>query len=102
MNSSTLAYLQNGQSLAIDPERCTACAVCLEVCPHNVLAIEARQAVIKRRELCMECGACQNNCPAKAISVKTGVGCVAAIVNGLLKGTAPSCDCGGDSGGKCC
>ena len=33
------------------------------------------------------------------ISVKPGVGCAAAIINGILTGSEPSCDC---SGGECC
>ena len=104
MNTAELVYLDNGRSLAIDPAACTGCGVCLEVCPHNVIELlprdKGRVAAIRRRELCMECGACQKNCPTKAITVESGVGCVAAIVNGMLRGTAPSCDCGGEMDGK--
>lgn len=100
-------YLQNGLSLKIDPERCTGCGQCLEVCPHRVLGLDqpGRTVQVLRRDWCMECGACRMNCPFGAIQVDSGVGCVAAIVNGFLRGTAPSCDCSGkgDSpGGKCC
>jgi hypothetical protein len=47
----------------------------------------------------MECGACAMNCQTGAVTVKSGVGCAAGIINGLLRGTEPTCDCG--SGGCC-
>ena len=34
-------------------------------------------------------------CPAQAISVNPGVGCAAAILNGWISGSKPSCGCGG-------
>jgi Fe-S-cluster-containing hydrogenase component 2 len=50
-----------------------------------------RKASIIRREHCMECGACRMNCAAGAIQVKSGVGCVAAVINGMRNRS----DCGG-------
>jgi len=102
------AYLGNGASLAIDGELCLGCGDCLEVCPHEVIELEARPAggrrtpvaVVARRGDCMECGACATNCPAGAIAVKPGVGCVAAVINGKLRGTEPNCDCGDAT--SCC
>jgi len=49
----------------------------------------------------MECGACEKNCPEGAISVRSGVGCAAGIINGILRGTEPSCDCA-NTGKNCC
>lgn len=73
--------------------------MCIEVCPHDVLRLGNGKAEVSRREYCMECGACAQNCPEQAISVKSGVGCAAAVYNSLLKGSNdPSC--GPDSG--CC
>ena len=97
-------YLKNGESLELDRETCTGCGTCTEVCPHGVFALSEGKAAILDRGLCMECGACARNCPAAAISVSAGVGCAAAIIVGKLRGTAPSCDCGGGSGGgsACC
>jgi NAD-dependent dihydropyrimidine dehydrogenase PreA subunit len=93
----TLAYLKNGETLALDASACVGCGACLDVCPHAVFALEAGKAAIARRGSCMECGACARNCPASAISVKVGVGCAAAIIRGKLTGTTPSC-----GGGSCC
>ena len=95
-----LRYLKNGESLTICRDSCTGCGACIEVCPHGALELRGRKAEIRDKELCMECGACARNCPAKAITVSAGVGCAAAIINGKLRGTEPSCDCG--SGGTCC
>jgi len=101
-------YILNGKSLAIDESKCTGCGICAEVCPHSVLSITKGKATILERHRCMECGACAMNCPFAAIAVDKGVGCAAAIIGGLLRGTAPECgcDCGIDSGKKkrsaCC
>jgi NAD-dependent dihydropyrimidine dehydrogenase PreA subunit len=90
-----LTYLKNVASIAIDQDTCTGCGHCLNVCPHRVLAIQAGKAVVVDRDACMECGACKRNCPQAAVAVDAGVGCAYAIINGMLRGTPPSCDCGG-------
>jgi hypothetical protein len=41
----------------------------------------------------MECGACSLNCERQAIYVKSGVGCAAGIIQGILKNTEPTCGC---------
>jgi len=71
------------------------------VCPHEVFGIKEKKAYIINRDLCMECGACEKNCPEGAIRVRSGTGCAAAILNGLLGGTEPSCDCS-TSKSNCC
>jgi len=93
-------YLRNGLTLELDTPACIGCDVCVEVCPHGVFTVQDRKAVITDRAACMECGACALNCPAKALKVTPGVGCVAAIINGKLRGTAPDCSCG--EGNSCC
>ena len=107
-------YLENGNSLKLDKARCTACGICIEVCPHAVFALvdapvpegpkgekKSSRAVLKvvSAEACMECGACSLNCPFGALSVRRGVGCAIAVWNGLRRGTEPNCDC---SEGDCC
>lgn len=97
-------YLQNVVTLELSPEKCIGCGMCREVCPHRVFAAEAGKARLLNRDACMECGACARNCPATAISVRAGVGCAFAIVQGKLRGTEPACGCGesGDGQGCCC
>lgn len=95
-------YLKNVSTLQLKSDQCTGCGICLEVCPHNVLRIENRKAVIVDKDSCMECGACVKNCSFNAIEVKPGVGCAYAIIMGWLTGKEPSCGCSDDGGGSCC
>ena len=96
-----LVYLSNVVTLELDQEKCNGCRMCIIVCPHNVFTIENRKAVIMYKDRCMECGACEKNCPEQAITVRSGVGCAAGIINGLLRGTEPTCDCSNNHGGCC-
>jgi NAD-dependent dihydropyrimidine dehydrogenase PreA subunit len=91
-----LRYLKNGETLMLSADACTGCGRCIEVCPHAVFTLAHGKASIADRGACMECGACMRNCAAGAIRVKAGVGCAAAIIGGLVRGTEPSC--GGDCG----
>jgi ferredoxin len=115
-----LRYFTSALTLEQDSSRCVGCGRCVDVCPHNVFALmrspnlagpagekrpRLRSSIIAR-DRCMECGACARNCAAGAITVTAGVGCAAAIINGLVHNTAPTCGCGDDgesgSGGCCC
>ena len=55
----------------LDEQRCTACGICIAVCPEN--AWEWRPAgrlVIFRPEAdCVYCGLCEQECPAGAIAL---------------------------------
>ena len=92
-------YLKGVAALKLDRDKCIGCGMCGTVCPHAVFTISDNKARINDIDLCMECGACAMNCPTDAITVKSGVGCAAGIINGLLRGTEPTCDC---SGSDCC
>jgi NAD-dependent dihydropyrimidine dehydrogenase PreA subunit len=89
----TMRYVEDAVTLQLDPERCNGCGMCVAVCPHAVFAMAAGRASLVDRGACMECGACALNCAQEAISVKPGVGCAQAIINGWLSGGEASCDC---------
>jgi ferredoxin len=88
-------YLQGVVTLCFRVEACTGCGRCLEVCPRGVFVRSNGKVAITDPALCMECGACMGNCPEGALTVRSGVGCAAAVLNGILRGGEPSCDCGG-------
>ncbi len=97
-----MRYLEDVVTLKLDAEKCDGCRMCLRVCPQSVFAIEGRRAVLADRDACMECGACAVNCPREALSVESGVGCAAGIINGFLRGTEPTCDCSSGGTSACC
>jgi ferredoxin len=108
----SLLYYTSAIVLELDTGKCSGCGRCVEVCPHNVFELTTvmqpgathpvRRAKIIGRERCMECGACAMNCTTGAIKAGRGVGCAAAIINGMIRGTEPSCDCGGKGNGCGC
>jgi NAD-dependent dihydropyrimidine dehydrogenase PreA subunit len=97
-----LRYLEEIVTLKLDAARCDGCRMCTRVCLHEVFTIEDKRAVLADRDACMECGACALNCPEGAISVDAGVGCASGVINGLIRGTEPTCDCGDDASTTCC
>ena len=97
-------YMSNVVTLNFTEDKCTGCARCIEVCPHGVFEMKNKRVAIIERDCCMECGACELNCAFGAITVKKGVGCASAMINGIVTKGDPdkgSCGCEGDSG-NCC
>ncbi len=88
-------------SLRYFPARCINCGMCLAVCPHAVFGAGETSVILLHPQDCIECGACQLNCPSSAISVNSGVGCAAAMINAALKGSS-EVTCGCDSDSSCC
>ncbi len=88
-----LIYLKDVVTLELREPSCIGCGMCLEVCPHEVFAMNGKRVHIKDRDACMECGSCSRNCPVDAITVEAGVGCAAAIINGLLGRADDGCCC---------
>jgi len=96
-----MKYLANVTTLNYVSEKCAGCGRCVEVCPRGVFEMLDKRAAITDKDLCMECGACAKNCEFGAISVNSGVGCAAAIINSMITGGPPSCDCS-DGESSCC
>lgn len=94
-----LEYLRNVATLQLNEDKCNGCGMCIKVCPHEVFALSERKSKISNIDRCMECGACAKNCSVGALRVATGVGCAAGIIQGVLRGTGPTCDCSSGAGG---
>ena len=89
----SLQYLKDVATLEYDPEKCTGCGRCPEVCPHGVFVMDGVKAALADKDSCMECGARSRNCAPGAIAVRAGVGCAWAIVRSkLLKTEVACCD----------
>ena len=64
--------------ITIDFERCKGCALCTEVCPKNIIAIQERKHNAKGyytaecvdNEKCISCAMCGIICPDFAIKVE--------------------------------
>lgn len=99
-----MIYLADVTTLKYVPGKCAGCGRCVEVCPRGVFVMKDKRAAITDRDLCMECGACARNCDFSALTVNAGVGCAAAIINGMLTGSEPTCGCSDDAkgAGRCC
>jgi NAD-dependent dihydropyrimidine dehydrogenase PreA subunit len=98
----TMQYLRGVATLKLNSTLCTGCGMCMIVCPHAVFKIAGGKAKIIDIDNCMECGACALNCRFGAITVRSGVGCAAGILNGILNNTEPSCDCSTTPKKVCC
>ena len=99
-----LKYDTSKVTLELSVDKCVACGVCIEVCPHNVFAMKETSIEIQHKDRCIECGACAKNCPTEALFVKSGVGCAQAYINSFFNGGDVSCDCSPQSNNKksCC
>jgi len=98
-----MTYLSNVVTLALDKEKCTGCAVCLDVCPHRLLFLADGKIAVTDRDRCIECGACARNCAFDAIHVEAGVGCAAALIASKMNKTGEiSCGCECSSGKSSC
>ncbi len=89
-----MVYLKDVVTLTLNEEKCGGCGMCLVVCPRAVLSQHNGRVQIENRDACMECGACAQNCPTKAVTVRSGVGCAAAVINSALgRNKNKSCCC---------
>ncbi len=51
----------------VDPEMCTGCGRCAEICPADAIKIGSKAIIDPER--CRGCGACINVCPKGAITM---------------------------------
>jgi heterodisulfide reductase subunit A len=74
--SSYILRLKRGvhESCArVNPRICTACGVCVEVCPYEAREIQQEEGhAIVRGELCQACGSCVAACPNAACEMPRG------------------------------
>ncbi len=66
--------------IALDQETCIGCGICEKICPHRVIELRDKKALLAFEERCIECGACQLNCADDAIEVTKGTGCLFVII----------------------
>jgi len=53
----------------IDPELCTGCGTCVDICPMEAIKLRDDISKIKQKR-CIGCGNCVVKCPVEAISLK--------------------------------
>jgi ferredoxin len=51
----------------VDPETCTGCGTCIDVCPSSAIAMVDGVAFINPDD-CVDCGSCASECPSEAIA----------------------------------
>ncbi|MFX0083697.1 MAG: ATP-binding protein [Candidatus Hodarchaeota archaeon] len=62
--------------ISIDPDLCTGCGICAEICPFGIpQPNNVGKFEIYEPERCTECSACKRNCPAMAILLQERKGC---------------------------
>ncbi|NLB79404.1 MAG: 4Fe-4S binding protein [Clostridiaceae bacterium] len=52
----------------VDPEKCSGCGSCVDVCP--VEAITVNDVAVVDPEECTDCGSCVDECPEEAIELE--------------------------------
>ncbi len=53
---------------SLDPEACTGCGICADLCPHSALDMPSDQAwPTQAGAACTGCMACVEECPFEAI-----------------------------------
>jgi len=71
-------HAEHSFAVHLDQALCTGCQFCLQVCPRNVLDIQAdlHKAVLARSEDCVRCGACIVQCPVDALCFENDAGLI--------------------------
>lgn len=71
----------------INPEKCTACGLCIQVCPYDAIEFTDGDKVEVVGIVCKGCGACVVACPSGAIQQKHFLDSqILAQIDGILEG----------------
>jgi len=55
----------------IDPDICSGCQMCIELCAYSAIEFDARRGVsVINEAVCKGCGSCSGHCPSSAAQVK--------------------------------
>jgi len=73
----------------INPNLCTWCGLCLEICPYNAITKvkdAGKEIAIVNNTLCKGCGACVPVCPYDAVDLKYYTDCqIKAMIDALVQ-----------------
>jgi heterodisulfide reductase subunit A len=53
-----------------DPEKCSRCGMCADVCPYSAITIKQEEGAVVDDILCRGCGLCANVCPGGAMTIR--------------------------------
>jgi len=67
--SPTLTPAKKNMTATIDPDLCTGCGVCVDMCPMGAISLRDNVACIDS-QTCTGCGICEDECPVGAISLR--------------------------------
>ncbi|MBN1551028.1 4Fe-4S binding protein [bacterium] len=57
------------KAIIINEKWCKGCAICVDVCPKQVLAMDGLVAKVINPEACIVCGRCEISCPDFCLEV---------------------------------
>lgn len=59
-------------AIIVDPKRCNGCGICQELCPGDLMVVNAKtkKAYIRDNSDCWNCMVCVKHCPEGAITIR--------------------------------